>query len=250
VVIPASVVRRLTSRPMEESSAVGFVDFANANLHIGHIMPSMTQEEVLFSCCPECFVGMLFTEYFEADEAMVIRNVVRFSTYEGYLYDFHWTGVTHQLVPPKQEQEQQKQAEAQAQQEPQQIQQEQQEKQQELQQPKQEEQQKQEQQKQEQQKQQNQQLGSLVHDIVVLDASMGRQSQFLERTIIRDLNKAYIGFLAAANSSARDPNSCYYISTGHWGCGAFGGDKKTQVSSTTMCCYTCWWCFFGLFYIW
>ena len=44
---------------MEEPEAEAFVDFANRDLHIHQVIPSATQEEVLFSCCPEAFPGTL-----------------------------------------------------------------------------------------------------------------------------------------------------------------------------------------------
>ena len=42
---------------LEELGSEAFVDFANQDLHIHCVIPSATQEEVLFSCCPEAFVG-------------------------------------------------------------------------------------------------------------------------------------------------------------------------------------------------
>jgi poly(ADP-ribose) glycohydrolase len=135
---------------MEASPAPAFVDFANRDLHIGRIIGSMTQEEVLFSCCPELFVGLLFTERFRDDEVMIIRGVRRYCTYSGYGHTFQWTGIL--------EKEQ-------------------------------------------------------VHDIVVIDACTDQQ--FYKEFLNRDLNKAWYSFKKCGTD----------IVTGHWGCGAFGGDE-------------------------
>eukprot|EP01126_Amoeba_proteus_P048736 TRINITY_DN5655_c0_g1_i5.p1 TRINITY_DN5655_c0_g1~~TRINITY_DN5655_c0_g1_i5.p1 ORF type:complete len:224 (+),score=30.82 TRINITY_DN5655_c0_g1_i5:657-1328(+) len=142
---------------MESSNYRGFVDFANCFIHIGQIIPSMTQEEVLFSCCPECFVSMLFCEKLEDNEVVVIRGVKRFSDYVGYQFSFKWEGPFISY--------------------------------------------------------------DCFHDILVMDASVDMcGEQFSPATILRDLNKVYLGFKACGGS----------ISTGHWGCGAFGGDKSLK----------------------
>jgi len=77
---------------METSNTKGFVDFANRCIHIHQIIPSATQEEVLFSCCPECFIVMVFAEELSDNEDMIIRNVKRFSDYNGYADTFQWKG--------------------------------------------------------------------------------------------------------------------------------------------------------------
>jgi poly(ADP-ribose) glycohydrolase len=83
---------------MEESDGV-FVDFANRQLHIGEIIPSLTQEEVLFSVAPECFVTLLFVETLADNECMLFRNVRRYSTYSGYLDTFRFTGFHNTREP-------------------------------------------------------------------------------------------------------------------------------------------------------
>jgi len=154
---------RVHTNSMEASKARGFVDFANADLHIGGIIPSMTQEEVLFSACPECFVGLLFTERYLDNEVMIIKKVQRFSTYTGYGASFQWTGAETIIR---------------------------------------------------------------LHDIVVIDATM--EDQFTRKMILRDLNKAWKGFSACGGT----------ISTGHWGCGAFGGNKTLKFLQQ-LCAATC-----------
>jgi len=69
-----------------------FFDFANRDLHIHMIIPSATQEEVLFSCCPEAFVGILFCERMSDNEGIVIGGTVRFVDYTGYQNSFRFAG--------------------------------------------------------------------------------------------------------------------------------------------------------------
>jgi poly(ADP-ribose) glycohydrolase len=143
----------LVTDVMEKCTGKGFVDFANMDLHIGTIISSMTQEEVLFSCCPELFIGILFVERFRDDEIMIIKDARRFSNYSGYGLTFQWTGIPEE---------------------------------------------------------------KRYHDIVVIDACMG--GQYYKRELLRDLNKAWYSFEKCGGT----------ISTGHWGCGAFGGNKTLK----------------------
>eukprot|EP00298_Acanthocystis_sp_HF-20_P012941 c20132_g1_i1.p1 GENE.c20132_g1_i1~~c20132_g1_i1.p1 ORF type:complete len:733 (+),score=255.16 c20132_g1_i1:24-2201(+) len=69
-----------------------FVDFANKYLHIHRVIPSATQEEVLFSIFPECFIGILISEVMNPNEAIYIRNVRRFCDYNGYGQTFTFNG--------------------------------------------------------------------------------------------------------------------------------------------------------------
>ncbi|CAM9708325.1 unnamed protein product, partial [Choristocarpus tenellus] len=78
---------------IEDSRALAHVDFANRDLHIGRVIPSATQEEVLFSIRPELFIAMLVAGSRIADnEAIVISGAHRFSTYTGYLSTFRFNG--------------------------------------------------------------------------------------------------------------------------------------------------------------
>jgi hypothetical protein len=69
------------------------VDFAHKKLHINAIIPSATQEEVLFSVRPECFLGMLICEQMDCDDAIVIVGARHFVKYKGYLDTFAFDGV-------------------------------------------------------------------------------------------------------------------------------------------------------------
>lgn len=162
---------RIHTEWMENSDATGFMDFANKALHIHTIIPSATQEEILFSACPEAFVGVLISEEMQDTEVMIIRNVRRLIEYEGYSSTFRFAG----FYPT-----------------------------------------------------------TRVHDIVVADATP--VMHFTKAMIDRDLNKAYLAFAAASSSSSMQ--GVAKISTSHWGCGAFGGDKHLkflqQVCASTL----------------
>jgi len=151
VVINNPAMIKLHIGSMEDSDAKPFVDFANRYIHIGSIIPSLTQEEVLFSCCPECFLSLLFIDEMRDNEIVLIKDIRRFSSYKGYLYSFEWTG----FYPTQK-----------------------------------------------------------ILDTIVVDAVAS--NHFCEEYQIRDLNKAYLSFIQYKGQT---------ISTGHWGCGAFGGTK-------------------------
>ena len=151
--VVASRVSLHTDR-MEASEAPVFVDFANRDLHIHRVAPSLTQEEVLFSMCPEAFVGVLFCERLLPNEVLTIDGVRRFCEYSGYLSTFRFTGF-HPTRP--------------------------------------------------------------THEILVADAVTS--GQFSDANIRRDLNKIYLGFRSCKGTR---------VSTGHWGCGAFGGDRTLK----------------------
>jgi len=66
---------------MEDVEVNGFMNFANKNFGYGKIIPSTTQEEVLQVCHPEFNIGMLIYGQLAVNEAIVVRNVRRFSTF-------------------------------------------------------------------------------------------------------------------------------------------------------------------------
>eukprot|EP00475_Leptophrys_vorax_P009990 TRINITY_DN1665_c0_g1_i3.p1 TRINITY_DN1665_c0_g1~~TRINITY_DN1665_c0_g1_i3.p1 ORF type:complete len:416 (-),score=115.71 TRINITY_DN1665_c0_g1_i3:864-2111(-) len=159
VLIPVDVAH-VHSGSMEDPNAPAFVNFANEQLHIGQIIPSCTQEEVLFSAAPESFIGLLFCEKLEDNEAFLFSNLRRFNKYSGYLDSFAFDG----KYP-----------------------------------------------------------GMHTFDQVVIDAVYF--DHWTEYSLRRDLNKAYLAFAACE----RTP-----ISTGHWGCGMFGGDKLCKFVQQVM----------------
>ena len=103
-----------------ELRAANFVDFANQRVHIHQVIASATQEEILFkyvvslscvsvipmtylatsidcsneySCCPELFIALLLYGILTDQESAVVRNVRRYTHYEGYLDSFRFTGI-------------------------------------------------------------------------------------------------------------------------------------------------------------
>lgn len=72
----------------EKEHGAAFVDFANKNLQIHRMIPSLTQEEVLFSVASACIVTLLCVDTLQDNESFTMLNVWRHSTYEGYLDTF------------------------------------------------------------------------------------------------------------------------------------------------------------------
>lgn len=69
------------------------VDFANRQLHIGTIIPSCTQEEIMFTVRPELYASLVVFDTLDDDEAAVISNALTLTTYSGYLSTFTVTGI-------------------------------------------------------------------------------------------------------------------------------------------------------------
>ena len=67
--------------------------------------------------------------------------------------------------------------------------------------------------------------------IVAIDAIpfrfSGDYSQFEEKAILRELNKAYSGFTSSVDGDT-DADTLTPVATGNWGCGAFGGNKSLK----------------------
>lgn len=69
----------------------------------------------------------------------------------------------------------------------------------------------------------------LNREIIAIDAlNFGYQSvgQFTLGSVLRELNKAYVGFWADDDLGVNQRKA---ISTGRWGCGAFGGDSQLKL---------------------
>ncbi|CAF0763298.1 unnamed protein product [Adineta steineri] len=92
ILIQSSKINIFTDRMEDANEAQGFVDFANKHIHIHRIIPSATQEEVLFSCCPEAFLSILICETLEDDEIVILRGCKRFVDYTGYADTFCYKG--------------------------------------------------------------------------------------------------------------------------------------------------------------
>ena len=87
-VLQGTNVKMHLERMEEHSQNQAFVDFANKKLQIHRLIPSCTQEEVLFSVASECLLSLLFIPILEASDAVVIRHVWRHCDYDGYLDSF------------------------------------------------------------------------------------------------------------------------------------------------------------------
>jgi hypothetical protein len=120
-------------------------------IQVGVNIPSCTQEEVLFTCAPECYAALVFCEIMNHDQVIMIRNLKRYCKYSGYLDSFQFEG----FYPI------------------------------------------------------NHTFSAICMDAVYMD-------HYHPQSILHDFNKAYLGF-SQTNGE--------YISTGHWECGEFGGDR-------------------------
>eukprot|EP01012_Entosiphon_sulcatum_P023200 TRINITY_DN2817_c0_g1_i1.p1 TRINITY_DN2817_c0_g1~~TRINITY_DN2817_c0_g1_i1.p1 ORF type:complete len:543 (+),score=74.01 TRINITY_DN2817_c0_g1_i1:813-2441(+) len=85
---------------IEDSPAAVHVDFANCDLHIAQIIPSATQEEVIFSIRPELFPGLLFCETMQDDEAIIMCGARQYCEYSGYLDTFTFRGGSDKYSNP------------------------------------------------------------------------------------------------------------------------------------------------------
>eukprot|EP00300_Choanocystis_sp_HF-7_P013837 c18470_g1_i1.p1 GENE.c18470_g1_i1~~c18470_g1_i1.p1 ORF type:complete len:484 (-),score=51.64 c18470_g1_i1:158-1609(-) len=79
------------------------VDFANRDLHIHRVIPSATQEEVLFSVYPEALLGLLISPRMLETEAIIIRNAVRINNYRGYADTFRFESSAYPALTPESE---------------------------------------------------------------------------------------------------------------------------------------------------
>ncbi|CAF1143631.1 unnamed protein product [Didymodactylos carnosus] len=93
MIIHSSIVNIFTDRMENVQDANAFVDFANKDIHIHCIIPCCTQEEILFSCCPEAFLSMLICETLMDNEVVLIRGAKRFVDYDGYGSSFRFNGI-------------------------------------------------------------------------------------------------------------------------------------------------------------
>lgn len=67
-------------------------DFANRYLGGAVLSHGAVQEEIRFSVCPECIVGMLFCEVMMSNEAIFIVGTRQYSRYTGYGHSFRYDG--------------------------------------------------------------------------------------------------------------------------------------------------------------
>jgi hypothetical protein len=78
--------------------ATTHVDFANKSLMIHRIIPSATQEEIMFSVRPECFIALPLFNTLREHEAVIIRNARIYETYRGYADSFTFSNFEPSLL--------------------------------------------------------------------------------------------------------------------------------------------------------
>ncbi|KAK3846535.1 MAG: hypothetical protein J3R72DRAFT_242329 [Linnemannia gamsii] len=79
------------STPLEEAPRGALqLDFANKNIGGGALEKGAVQEEIRFMISPELIVSRLFTQQLEANEALLIKGVERYSNHIGYSKTFEW----------------------------------------------------------------------------------------------------------------------------------------------------------------
>lgn len=173
----------------EEQEALE-VDFANRYLGGGALSRGCVQEEIRFMINPELIVGMLFMVSMEDNEAIEIVGAERFSQYMGYGSSFRFTGDYLDSKPFDA-------------------------------------------------------MGRRKTRIAAIDAlDCPTRLQFEPSGLLREVNKAFCGFLDQSNHqlyaklvqdlNTKDncrsviPDECIGVSTGNWGCGAFGGNPEIK----------------------
>ena len=72
--------------PQIETQSI--VDFAKMDFQVRQNIPSVTQEESLFSTRPEMLIAMFICERIYEDEIIIISGANKLMNYEGYFYSF------------------------------------------------------------------------------------------------------------------------------------------------------------------
>lgn len=84
---------RVDDGVIEESDGSLQADFANEYLGGGVLHGGNVQEEIRFSICPECLVGLLLCEKMGPEEAITIVGAQQYSHYSGYGGSFAFAGM-------------------------------------------------------------------------------------------------------------------------------------------------------------
>ncbi len=143
------------------------VDFANMDFQTGQIIPSATQEEILFSIRPEMFIAMFICQRIHENEIIIISGANRLFEYEGYSNSFKFKRILENF-------------------------------------------------------------DNLNENVLALDATMF--DHYLFNNLIQDISKFYTA-CNYCNKKYSNPG----ISTGSWGCGAFGCDKAHKFLQQLIC---------------
>ena len=143
------------------------VDFANMDLQTGQIIPSATQEEILFSIRPEMYIAMMICQRIYENEILIISGVSQLMEYEGYSNSFQFTKIRDNILENNK-------------------------------------------------------------TILVLDATM--ENHYLNKSVMQDISKFY-----TACNFCKEMYENPSMSTGSWGCGAFGCDKAHKFLQQIVC---------------
>ena len=73
------------------------VNSANRNFQIGKIIPSATQEEVLFCVRPELYAAMFICQRVYENEIIIISNVYKIMDNTGYSYSFKFSNLNENI---------------------------------------------------------------------------------------------------------------------------------------------------------
>lgn len=91
--LPLQPIFVRTEGAIEAAAGAIQADFANKFLGGGVLRGGNVQEEIRFSVCPECLVGMLFCEQMLEHEAIFIVGAQQYSDYSGYGASFRFAGM-------------------------------------------------------------------------------------------------------------------------------------------------------------
>ena len=155
-----------------EIKTQSIVDFANMDFQTGQIIPSATQEEILFSTRPEMFIAMFICQRIRENEIIIISGANKLLDYEGYSYSFKFVKINESIY-------------------------------------------------------QNYN-SDLNETVLALDSTM--EDHYLSESIIQDVSK-YFTACSYCSKKYKNPG----ISTGSWGCGAFGCDKAHKFLQQIIC---------------
>ncbi len=80
---------------IEENEGMLQVDFANKFIGGGCMKGGAVQEEILFLICPELLVSRMVNAVMQDHDAIVVRGVQRFASYDGYAHGLRFAGNYH-----------------------------------------------------------------------------------------------------------------------------------------------------------
>ena len=80
-----------------EITTQSLVNFANRNFQSGKIMPSATQEEVLFCVRPELYAAMTICQRILENEIIIISNAYKIMEYTGYINSFKFKNLKEKI---------------------------------------------------------------------------------------------------------------------------------------------------------